>query len=466
MGDVWPVPLFIDTQKIAMLYSKQSNTPSIVLPVLLNHKPMQGIIPMNYRSSRSYSLIVLVFLCLALLSNCGTLSKPAFTCTDAIGCVNIAPGEPVKLGVIQALSGESASIGKSQVNVIELALAARNNTFMGHPIQTQAEDDLCTTEGGANAALKVLNDPQALAILGATCSNASGAVSQMMSKAGLVMLASTSLAPALTYENGAVGKDWYPGFFRVVYNGVVRSEAAAGFIVSELKTTDAASLNDGELYSTSSVDSFNRKFKELGGKTVFDAAINKGDTDMVPILKAVVDSGAKALFLPVLSPEADLVVQQAKKVPGMEQVVIIAGTGLFTNKFLNAIGADGEGVYVMSPAPYGTAGYATMIKDYQAKYGEKPAHINSAYTYDALNLFLDTLQKVAVQDADGTLHIGRQALRDALYATDKYEGITGVLTCTEYGDCSGTNIVVTRIGADTKTIDDLIKNIVYTYKHK
>ena len=35
---------------------------------------------------------------------------PPFECTDAIGCVDIAPGEALKLGVIQALSGGAAPI--------------------------------------------------------------------------------------------------------------------------------------------------------------------------------------------------------------------------------------------------------------------------------------------------------------------------------------------------------------------
>jgi len=39
-------------------------------------------------------------------------------------------------------------------------------------------------------------------------------------------------------------------------------------------------------------------------------------------------------------------------------------------------------------------------------------------------------------DADGTVHIGRQALRDALYATKDFAGLTGSLSCDENGDCA------------------------------
>jgi hypothetical protein len=44
----------------------------------------------------------------SLLTACQPASPP-FECTDAIGCVDIAPGEAVKLGVIQDLWRGSAT---------------------------------------------------------------------------------------------------------------------------------------------------------------------------------------------------------------------------------------------------------------------------------------------------------------------------------------------------------------------
>ena len=40
---------------------------------------------------------------------------------------------------------------------------------------------------------------------------------------------------------------------------------------------------------------------------------------------------------------------------------------------------------------------------------------------------MNAIEKVTVQDEDGTLHIPRQALRDAMYATSGYDGLTGKL---------------------------------------
>jgi branched-chain amino acid transport system substrate-binding protein len=60
-------------------------------------------------------------------------------------------------------------------------------------------------------------------------------------------------------------------------------------------------------------------------------------------------------------------------------------------------------------------------------------------------MLLAAIEEVAVQDEDGTLHIGRKALRDALYLTSDFEGVTGMLNCNEFGDCADPEIAVNQI---------------------
>jgi branched-chain amino acid transport system substrate-binding protein len=61
-------------------------------------------------------------------------------------------------------------------------------------------------------------------------------------------------------------------------------------------------------------------------------------------------------------------------------------------------------------------------------------------------MILDAVEDVAVQDSTGNLVIGRKALRDALYATSGYQGVSGTLTCDQYGDCGDpANVSIYRI---------------------
>jgi len=59
---------------------------------------------------------------------------------------------------------------------------------------------------------------------------------------------------------------------------------------------------------------------------------------------------------------------------------------------------------------------------------------------------------VAQKCDDGSLLVGRQALRDAMIATKDFTGITGTLTCTPTGDCADPKIVVYEtVNADRAT---------------
>jgi ABC-type branched-subunit amino acid transport system substrate-binding protein len=59
-----------------------------------------------------------------------------------------------------------------------------------------------------------------------------------------------------------------------------------------------------------------------------------------------------------------------------------------------------------------------------------------------MTMILAAIEKVGVEGEDGTLTIDRGALREALYATADFDGLTGTLTCDENGDCGIANVVV------------------------
>jgi branched-chain amino acid transport system substrate-binding protein len=55
------------------------------------------------------------------------------------------------------------------------------------------------------------------------------------------------------------------------------------------------------------------------------------------------------------------------------------------------------------------------------------------------------IEEIAVKEDDGTIHVGRQALRDCLYATSGFSGLTGTLNCDQYGDCADPKISVSEL---------------------
>jgi branched-chain amino acid transport system substrate-binding protein len=89
-----------------------------------------------------------------------------------------------------------------------------------------------------------------------------------------------------------------------------------------------------------------------------------------------------------------------------------------------------------------------FLPKYEKKYGEKPTAAFHPHSYDAANMIFAAIKKVA-KTQGGTLYIGRKALRDALFATKGFKGLTGTVTCNPYGDCADPHIAVyTAVSAD------------------
>jgi branched-chain amino acid transport system substrate-binding protein len=398
-----------------------------------------------------------------LLAGCRPAEEP-FECTDAIGCVEIAAGEPVQLGALQALTGDMGPQGQELLQVTQLALGDRENELLGHPVVLQIEDSQCTGEGGTTAALKVTADPQVVGIIGPSCSGAAASAMEIVADTGLVMVSGSSTAPSLTSVGGLRGSNWQPGFYRTGHNDAMTARLAASYAFEELGLTRAATINDGDPYTQGLSATFAQVFSELGGQVVLDAAVNKGDTNMRPVLSAVAESGAELLFFGVFRMEGDYIVLQASELEGMEDITLMTAEGLYFDAFIEAVGEAGQGMYFSTPAKQEGAVYDEFTARYRAEFGELPLLAPyAAHAYDAATLLLDAIERVAVQQEDGTLYISRQALRDALYATSDYEGLSGTLTCDEYGDCGAIGLQLTRLDDPSAGLDGLARNVVYRY---
>ncbi|HLA08848.1 MAG TPA: ABC transporter substrate-binding protein, partial [Anaerolineales bacterium] len=144
-----------------------------------------------------------------------TEAPAAYECTDTIGCVTVAPGDPIHFAWIQAVSGPVASLGQTNVNGAQIAIDDKGGELLGHPIQFDGEDSLCNAEGGQAAGTKVSADPTVVAILGTTCSSEARAASPLVSGAGMVMMSSSNTNPDLTNPDHP---DFHAGYFRTAHN--------------------------------------------------------------------------------------------------------------------------------------------------------------------------------------------------------------------------------------------------------
>ncbi|HWR03345.1 MAG TPA: branched-chain amino acid ABC transporter substrate-binding protein [Humidesulfovibrio sp.] len=392
-------------------------------------------------------------------------SEPAKkTCTDPLGCVDIPATSPVKLGVIQSLSGKVGPLGQEQMRGLELALARRGGKLLDREVSLQVEDTGCQPEGGANAALKIVADPNMVAIFGTTCSGDAATASEIMSKAGFAMISGNNSAPFLTAIGGQRAPKWQAGYFRTAPNEESSGPAAATFAYQKLGIRKAATVNDGDIYTKGLADGFAKRFQELGGTVVLNATVNKQDTNMGPLLTAVKNSKAELVFFPLFQPEGNHLLMQARRDPAMKKTVLMSDGALIEQSFIEAVQDDAVGMYFVGPTPpTKSPAFDKLLDEYRARFKTSPSTFYYVSAFDAAEILFAAIEKVATKEANGVVRIGRTALRDALYATRGHSGISGTLSCNEFGDCAPQRFNVLRLANPDAGVEGLKANVQFTY---
>ena len=384
-----------------------------------------------------------------------------------LGAVEVAPGQEIQIRSLNTITGVTAFAGIPNQRGVELAIVdygpiAGRSVSLGTPL-----DDLCSPEGGQSAAQTIVADPTVVGVIGTTCSSSAAAAMPLISGAGMVMISPSNASPWLTSDlAGNAGSAYLPGYYRTCYNGLVQGRAVAAFVRDHLGFDRAATIHDGDAFTQGLARSFADAFEGLGGVVTAVAAVNKGETDMIGVLTGVEPGSPQAVFLPIFMPEGGFVAQQVGGVAGLERVTLVGAAPLLVDNFMEL--PESEGVFLSGPdLRYGSnrnsitgASADDFLAAYEAAYGEAPSTGFWAHAYDAAIMLLRAIDRVAVE-VDGTLYIDRQALREELHRTS-FDGITGSITCDEYGDCGAQRIAVVQ-HTDSRDVEAGKNNVVFEY---
>lgn len=360
----------------------------------------------------------------------------AATCTDKIGCLTIGATDPIHVAYMMVVSGPDSSLGIDTRRGVEIAIDDKGGKLAGHTVKFDGQDDQCNAEGGQAAGTKLAADKTILAVIGGDCSSATTAALPVLTQAGLLVVSPAATAPSLTDPAKRL-----PSFFRSCYNDKIQGALAAKFVWEELKLKSAATIHDGSPYAQQLQQVFADNFIKLGGKITTQEAGGPGDTDWKTQLIRISSGKPDLIYYPVFTAAAGFITAQSRSVAGLEKVTLMTADGAFNTDFLKGAGQAVTGMYQSSPdiTALGSA-YDDFLAKHKKKYNEGPLSAYHAHGYDAFNMIAAAVEKVAQKNADGSLLIGRQAMRDALAATKDFKGLTGSLTCDPNGDC-GANIV-------------------------
>jgi len=368
-------------------------------------------------------------------------------CADAIGCVKILPSNPIHIAYMLAVSGGMQDLGIDERNGAKIAIDDASGKILNHAIKFDGKDSKCSEAGGLAAATLLAADPSIVAIVGSTCSSEAKGGMATLSAAGFAVVSPSNTLPDLTEPGNPYH---YPGYLRVSWSDKVQGRLAAQFAWSFLSETKAATIRDGSPYSDGLRKAFAAKFIQLGGTITTQKLINPSATDFSAVLTSIASGNPDVIYMPIFMPAGGYIVPQARGTTGLETAGLIGSDALYTQDLATAAGADVEDFYVsnLDAGLFKPAYTSHFLPAYNAKFGYDPISIFHAHAYDAFNMIKAAIVKVAVVEPDGTIHIGRKVLRNALYETTAFNGLTGNLTCSAMGDCSAANLSVFQYPAD------------------
>ena len=261
------------------------------------------------------------------------------------------------------------------------------------------------------------------------------------------MISPSNTGPDLT-EPGNPNN--HPGYLRTAWNDNVQGAAAAQFAWEYLGITTAATIHDGSWYPDYLQQAFVDAFVSLGGTITAQEQIDPEQTDFSAELANIASGSPGLIYMPIFLSAGGYIIDQARDTTGLETTYLIGSDALHTPDIWMVAGNDAVGFLVTGDdlSARSQDYFNHFVPAYIAKFGYQPSGLFDAHAYDAFMMINAAIEKVAVVEPDGTIHIGRQALRDAMYATADFAGLTGNLTCTPTGDCADPHIAVYEFNSD------------------
>lgn len=189
--------------------------------------------------------------------------------------------DEVKIGVMQALTGDLGTYGQPMTDGILLAVKEvnENGGVLGGTLETIVEDTQTSEVPSVDAANKLVKVDRVPVIIGATGSGSSMAIIDITTGNGVLQISSSNTGPDFTtYSDNDL-------YFRTAPSDALQGKAMAQLAIKEGYTT-ATTLVLNNPYGTGFEAVFVKEFEALGGTvletvkydpagTIFDSEVEK-----------------------------------------------------------------------------------------------------------------------------------------------------------------------------------------------
>jgi branched-chain amino acid transport system substrate-binding protein len=307
-------------------------------------------------------------------------------------------GAEVKLGFLGGFTGPIESLTPPIYAAAKLALAQVNGqggVLGGQTLVIPSGDTTCAdATAAANAADRLVNSEQVVAIVGALCSGATiSSANNAGIPGGVVMVSPASTSPALTVLDD-----------RDLVFRTAPSDAYQGGVMARLllaKGIDAIAItyvnND---YGKGFADALAAAFTRAGGSVAANDAHEDKKADYRAELGSLASSGAETLVvLAYANGSGQTIIRQALE--GGDFAKFVGGDGMVGDALIEAIGADRlEGMIATKPGTPDVPG-ADAFRAAAKAAGIDPESVFAAQGYDAAFLLALAIEKNGKASRDG-----------------------------------------------------------------
>jgi branched-chain amino acid transport system substrate-binding protein len=350
------------------------------------------------------------FIAASALALGATVSSPSFA------------ADPIKIGLVTALSGQSARAGEAITRGMTVAIDEINakGGVMGRPLELVRRDDESNPAKGVTAARELIFKEKVAILFGGLDTPVSMAIVPVANQEKVPFMGPWAAGTPIT-QNGA-----NPNFvFRVSAVDEIVDKAMLQYAMKNFKASKPGMILVNNPWGESNEKGLTAALAAKGMKAVGVEKFEANDLDVVPQLTRLKDSGADVLFLVGnVGPSAQVV----KSLDRMGwKVPIVSHWGPAGGRFTELAGPSAKTVHFVQTysffgkqSPVGDKVMKALIAKYPDIKGPDdvtPA-VGVANAYDATMLAALAIGVAGSTDGD--------AIRQAFYKIDKYEGLIKV----------------------------------------
>ncbi len=333
---------------------------------------------------------------------------------------------PIKIGVIEPLSGGAAAYGEVAKNGFSMAVDEINAAggIDGKKIEIIFEDSKCNAKDALSATQKLVNTDKVEYLVGAMCSSEVLAALPVTEGKPMIFLGEGS-SPEIT------GKGKY--FFRTWPSDALSGKALADYVTPKYKKV--AVITEKTEYAVALGKTFSESVTAQGGEIVAEETFSGDIKDFRALLSKIKRTNPEVLFInPQTGPAGAQIAKQARELGINAQFVAFFFTG---DEFVKTSDAVNGTIILDVPSLNESRPLASSFASkYRAKYTSFNYPFVAGQTYDYIYLL-----KQAIEEA------GNDPVKVKAYLNNmtKYEGVIGDFSFDQNGDVKGVGFSFKKI---------------------